>query len=251
MADPTYPGGAEALIAQWEQRRAPILGNPDEGFALDMDLAALNVRRVPDTIPDLAKPASDYAKKRHALAKDLRGKSELALLNGLLIAHLRKRSYPAVAPALFCRIWVEQAAAMLAELPTRWLISSAITFAEHGPSEADRQVGQSLNILFSMMKLYEFERQFSGAEAATAYDVRQRRKDALPMGMPDFALATGGLDINLLAPIWKAARAAPVITPLACHLLTALNDDPGNLFRRINTMRHAKRKQLATSATKG
>lgn len=244
-SDPTYAGGGTALINHWEQRRAPITSHPDEGFAPETDLAALLSRRLPDSAPDLARPASGFAKKRHKLAKDLAGHSELALLNAVLIAHLRKRAYPDHAPALFRRIWAEQGAALLAELPMRWLISSAITFAEHGPTEADRHVGQSLNILFSVMKLYEFERQFSGVDAATPFDLGQRRKEALPMGMPDFALATGGLDVNLLAPIWKAAEAAPAIAPLACHLLTALNHDRGNIFRRINAMRHEKRAQLA------
>lgn len=250
MADPIYPGGAEALIAHWEQRRAPILANPGEGFTLDMDLDALRFQLVPDTLPPPEKPASDHARKRHALAKDLIGKSELALLNALLIAHLRKRSFPSVAPAVFCRIWTEHAAGMLAELPMRWLISSAITFADHGPTEADRLVGQSLNILFSLMKLYEFERQFTGLGASAVHDLQQRRKEALPMGMPDFALATGGLDINLLAPIWKAAQDAPAIGPLACHLLAALNEDQGNLFRRIKAMRHRKRAQLAAKGVR-
>lgn len=244
-SDPTYAGGAAALIEHWEQRRAPIVCRPDEGFAPETDLAALLRQRVPDSAPDLARPASGFAKKRHNLAKDLAGHSELALLNALLIAHLRKRSYPNHAPALFRRIWAEQGNALLGDLPMRWLISSAITFAEHGPTEADRHVGQSLNIMFSLMKLYEFERQFSGVDAATPFDPGKRSNEPLPLGMPDFALATGGLDINLLAPIWKAAEAAPAIAPLACHLLNALNHDRGNIFRRINAMRHEKRSQLA------
>ena len=248
--DPTYAGGASALIAHWEVRRAPIQCYPGEGLPLDPVLAAMALRQVPVDVPDLAKPASDFAKKRQALMKDLGGFSELAVLNGLVIAHLRKRDYPDHAPALFRRIWVEQAAALLAELPMRWLISSAITFADHGPTEADRHVGQSLNILFSVMKLYEFERQFSGTDAATPFDLGARRKEALPLGMPDFSLASGGLDINLLAPIWQAAKTAPAISPLACHLLTALNMDAGNLFRRINTMRSEKRKQLVDKAAK-
>lgn len=247
---PTYTGGAEALIAHWEQRRAPIAQHAGEGFASDVDLATLALRPVPDQLPALTKPASDFAKKRRALEQDLAGHSELAVLNALLIAHLRKRSFPDHAPALFCRIWAEQGAALLAELPMRWLISSAITFAAHGPTEADRHVGQSLNILFSLMKLYEFERQFSGVSATEPFKLGQRHKEALPLGMPDFALATGGLDTNLLAPIWQAAQSAPAIGPLACRLLAELNDDPGTLFRRINVMRMVKRKQQETKAAK-
>ena len=247
--DPTYAGGAEALIAIWEVRRAPIVCADREALpAPDIDLAALLNLRVPQQSPDPVKPASSFAKKRHGLASDFAGKSELALLNALVIAHLRKRSYPDHAPALFRRIWAEHCAALLAELPMRWLISSAITFGEHGPSEADRHVGISLNILFSLMKLYEFERQFSGVAATSVYPLDGRLKTPLPLGMPEFSLGSGGLDINLLAPIWQAADRAPAIAPLTCHLLDALNHDPGTLFRRINAMRQTKRAQLAMKA---
>jgi hypothetical protein len=58
--------------------------------------------------------------------------------------------------------------------------------------------------------------------------------------MPHFNLGTGGLDINLLAPIWAEARTVPVVGPLAGHLLQRLNTDPGNLFRRIGLMRAAR-----------
>ena len=213
-----------------------------------IDLAALSNLRVLQQSPEPFKPASNFAKKRHGLAKDFAGKSELALLNALVIAHLRKRSYPDHAPALFRRIWADHGAALLAELPMRWLISSAITFAEQGPSEADRQVGQSLNILFSLMKLYEFERQFSGMAATSVYPLDGRLKSPLPLRMPEFSLGSGGLNNNLLAPIWQAAERAPAIAPLACHLLDALNHDPGTLFRRINAMRQTKRAQLAIKA---
>ena len=246
MPDPTYAGGAEALIAHWERRRDPIEHRAGEGFSPDLDLAALARTQVAAAVPEIGKPMSAFAKKRQSLIKDLTGHSELGLLNALLIAHLRKRSYPDHAPALFLRIWAEYGPEMIADLPMRWLISSAITFADHGPTEADRHVGQSLNVLFSLLKLCEFERQFSGVRAATPFDLGKRQKDPLPLGMPDFSLASGGLDINLLAPIWQAAMIATAIGPLACHLLDALNNDQGNLFRRINAMRKAKQNQQET-----
>lgn len=242
--NPTNLGGATALINHWEQRRNPIDCGPGEGLSPDIDLAALAMQFVPSLVPDLAKRASGFAKKKNALARDLAGYSELALINALVIAHLRKRSYADYVPVLFRRIWAEHTPALIAELPLRWLISSAITFAAHGPTEADRHVGQSLNMLFSLMKLYEFERQFSGQPSSTPFAIGNRRKEPLPLGMPDFALATGGLDINLLAPIWQAAMDAPAIGPLACHLLTALNQDQGTVFQRLNAMRFAKHAQL-------
>jgi hypothetical protein len=90
------------------------------------------------------------------------------------------------------------------------------------------------------MKLYEFERFHSGYAAETAFPIRRIRQRRLPLDMPHFNLGTGGLDINLLAQIWNEARKAPVVGPLACHLLQQLNQDPGNLFRRIGMMRAGK-----------
>jgi hypothetical protein len=62
----------------------------------------------------------------------------------------------------------------------------------------------------------------------------------LPMGMQRFGLRGGGLDRNLLAPIWQEAQQEPVAGPLACHLLDRLNADPRTLFRRIRKMREAR-----------
>lgn len=245
MVDETYPGGAEALIAHWEKRRAALGFGPGEALpALDADLGWFAAQKVGNV------PAgrSSFAVKRAALAAELVGFSELALLNAALISCLRKRHWPEHAPALFCRIWAEQGAALIAELPLRWLISSAITFADHGPTEADRKVGQSLNILFSMMKIYEFERTFGGTAPDKAFGIGKRVKAPLPMGMQDFSLASGGLDINLLAPIWRDARAAGAVGPLACHLLEELNRDAGTVFRRLSTMRAAKQARMAAKA---
>ncbi|MDT8856139.1 hypothetical protein RNZ50_14155 [Paracoccaceae bacterium Fryx2] len=246
----TYPDAPESLITHWERRRARLTFAPGEALPpLDVDLAALAAARLPAEVPPLAKPASPHAQKRHALMQELAGQSELALLNALLIAHLRKRRYPRNTTRLFRRIWVEQGPFLMGELSTRWLISSMITFADHGETEAQRRLRQSLNILFSLMKLYEYERSYTGLEPSRPFRNGPRNIAPLPLGMPEFALATGGLDINLLAPIWKEAQEEPVIGPLACHLLAALNADPGNLFRRITQMRVKLRRRRAARAT--
>jgi hypothetical protein len=165
------------------------------------------------------------------------GFSELAALNALLIAHLRKKRFPRHAPRLFRRLWQEEAEALLAELPARWLISSVITFGDHGWNEGQRRVGLAMNVLFSLMKLYEFERLYSGLPPDRAHPLRRSPGIALPLDMPSFSLLSGGLDINLLAQIWDMSRDEPVAGRIACHLLQALNDDPRSLFRRIGLMR--------------
>ncbi len=237
----TYPDAPDSLIGVWSQRRRRLkLAARDWFPAADLDLAPLLAARIPDTIPPLEGPQTLHAKKLHQMRVELAGKPELAAVNAILIAHLRKQRYPAHTPALFRRIWAEAGPQLMPDLPGRWLISSAITFGDHGETEAQRRVGLSINVLFSLMKLYEFERLHSGVDAATPFPLRRIRARRLPLDMPHFNLGDGGLDINLLAQIWNEARKAPVVGPLACHLLQRLNQDPRGLFRRVGMMRAGK-----------
>jgi hypothetical protein len=98
------------------------------------------------------------------------------------------------------------------------------------------------------MKLYEFERFHSGTRPETAFPSRRIGRKKLPLGMPQFSLLGGGLDVNLLAQLWHEAKDEPVAGALACHLLQRLNEDPSNLFRRIGLMRAAKHMDRMDSA---
>lgn len=234
---PTYDGAPEMLVEVWNIRRRALTFAAGEALPpLDIDLKALLAARVPEEAP-LPPKASAHAAKRHEIRRELVGYSELAALNALLIAHLRKKRHPRQARRLFLRIWQEESEALLAELPPRWLISSVITFGDHGWNEGQRRVGLAMNMLFSLMKLYEFERLFSGKPADTAFALRRRPRTDLPLDMPGFSLLQGGLDINLLAQVWSMARDEPVAGRIACHLLDQLNHDPRSLFRRIALMR--------------
>jgi hypothetical protein len=237
----TYPGAPDSLIGIWKQRRRRLkLAARDWFPPADLDLAPLLAARIPESIPPLEGPQTLHAKKLHQMRLVLGGRPELAAVNAILIAHLRKQRFPAHAPALFRRIWVEAGPQLMPKLPGRWLISSVITFGDHGETEAQRRVGLSINLLFSLMKLYEFERLHSGIAPDTPFPLRRIRHRHLPLDMPHFNLGDGGLDINLLAQIWGEAERVPVVGPLACHLLQRLNADPGNLFRRIGMMRADK-----------
>lgn len=241
----TYPDAPGNLVTLWEKRRFAL--SFAEGEALpppDCELEALIALPCPAAPESLPKGASGNSQKLMELQRDLVGHSQLALLHGLLISHLRKRSFPEHAPALFHRIWREHSAHLMETLPTRWLISALITFGDHGELADQQALGREMAMMFSLMKLYEFERLHSGLAPDEAFGLRKRSKAALPLGMPNFSLASGGLDINLLAPLWQRATAVPLAGPLACLLLERLNHDPGTMFRRISTMRDKRRAQI-------
>jgi hypothetical protein len=245
-AGPTYPGAPETVLNQWQKRRRRMAFGPGEGLpAPDVDLRPLLAATIPPPDPLPPGGVSLHAEKLHGIRTDLVGRPELAALNAILIAHLRKSRPPRDAAPLFRRIWTEHGAELMPHLPGRWLISSVITFGDHGETEAQRRIGLGMNVFFSLMKLYEFERLYSGHAPDQPFRRRRLRGKSMPLGMPNFALIGGGLDVNLLAQLWHEARSEPVAGALACHLLDRLNTDPGNLFRRIGLMRIAKRAALA------
>lgn len=242
----TYPDAPDGVIDRWNKRRGPVLYGRGEGLPpLDLDLVPLLGNRVPEGEPPPTGRLSHYKRKLWQLRRELEGQTELAVLNADLIVHLRRAEFPDHAPALFRRIWSEQGPALMADLPTRWLISSVITFGDFGETEAQRRLGLALNVLFSLIKLYEFERLTSGLGPDELFRRKRKKGSRLPLGMLDFGLDSGGLDFNLLAPIWKAAQEEPVVGPLACLLLDRLNADPANLFRRLQRMRDGRRAYLA------
>lgn len=224
------------MLERYNARRKPYRPEAVALPPLDADLGALAAQIV--TNDDLAiQTPTRWARKRARIAREFPGKSQLALLNALLISNLRKDSAPAHAPGLFQRLWREQHEHLIAQLDLRWKVSSVMTFADHGETDVQRQVGQALRMLFSMMKLYEFERLFSSQPPDQPYPVKHRLRTALPLEMEDYSIRKGGLDVNILAPVWELALTDPVIAPLADHLMQELNRDPANIFRRLHKMR--------------
>jgi hypothetical protein len=235
--DVTYPDAPDSVISRWETRRDPVPYLRGDALpALDTDLVALAEQIIPDELPAPNLRMPPYRRKLLKLRHELKGQSELAALNAILIVNLRRRDYPNHAPDLFRRIWREQGEGLMQRLPGRWLISSVITFGDVGETEAQRRIGLAMNVLFSMMKLYEAERAFSGVRGDVPFHRHAARRGRLPLGMQRFSFLSGGLDYNLLAPIWNEALAEPLAGPLACHLLDRLNADPSNIFRRIRRM---------------
>ncbi len=238
----TYPGGFPAILRQMDGRRKPLAFGRNEALPpLDTDLTVLLDRVVldPASDPDEQTPLnSSHQRKRREIRAELAGASELCALNGLLIAHLRKRAQPGHTAALFHRLWAEHADHLLAGLDLRWLVSSITTFGDHGLTDTQRQTGQAMTVLFGTMKLYETERLYSGFAPGRPFKLAARTSEALPMQMDAYSMAYGGLDVNMLGRIWQDADRDAVIRPLAHHLLDQLIADERTVFRRLAMMRH-------------
>lgn len=237
----TFPGGLPDMLDRYENRRSPFQFGTTSLPDLDIDLIELAGRTLPEsaTVPP-PKPNTSWDRKRAQIAREFVGNSELAFLNAQLISNLRKRSFPRHAPLLFCRLWDEQSDHLLSTLDLRWLVSSVQTFADHGQTATQREVGHALRMLFGMMKLYEFERRFSQLPPETPFPYQKLKHVPLPYQMKGFSLGSGGLDVNLIAPVWTKALSDTTIAPLVDHLMTELNRDPGGVFRRLKLMRKAR-----------
>ncbi|MFD1343802.1 glycosyltransferase family 2 protein [Litorisediminicola beolgyonensis] len=255
---PTYPGGISAVLAQMEGRRDPITYGPGEALApLDTDLAALRgcIVSEPADDPDEAPPfRSAYHRKRFELRREFTGGAELGFLHGLVVAHLRKRSFPDHAPALFQRLWAEEADTLLEGLDSRWLVSAITTFGDHGMTPVQRSVGLALSTLFGTMKLYETERLFSGRPPEKVFPLDNKTRGQLALEMDPYSLVGGGLDVNMLGRLWQEAEGDSVVAPLAHRLLDLLIHDPRTVFRRLAVMktrreRRAKQEIEATGTS--
>lgn len=240
-SDPSYPGGFDAILTQMEGRRDPFTYEGDEALPpLDVDFGPLKSASVDRHAPSVDGSRSTYARKLRELSEEFDGLPELMLLHGLLIAHLRRRAAPDHTAALFLRLWAEESEWLLTRLDPRWLVSAITTFGDHGATEVQRRVGQSLSVMFGLMKLYETERLYSGTTPDQAHPWAKQPKAPLAFQMDAYALGSGGLDVNMLGRLWQDAQTDPVLAPLAQHLLGLMITDERTVFRRLRLMRRAR-----------
>ena len=236
----TY-GGFDALLTRMERRRLPMQFGPEERLpSVDVDFAPLKTSLAGVVPEPYASSGTNFAFKVRELHREFDGAPELLHLHGLLIACLRRRDQPPETAPLFLRLWAEEAPFLLRHLNLRWQVSAITTFGDHGATPAQRQLGQSLSILFNVMKLYESERLYSGTPPDRPF-AGPRITHSLPLQMDTYALMNGGLDVNLLGRLWLDAERDAVIAPLARHLLQALDEDSRTVFRRLHLMRTARR----------
>ncbi len=236
--DTLYPGGIGPILQRLDRRSAPFLDAVSEVPPLDTDLQALHLKRV--AVPPSPEAGftgggrRDASRKWHAICEEFDGQSELFARHALMIAFLRRRSPPAEAVALFLRMWRDMGETLAQELPIRWLISAAATFADHGATLEQRQGGLGFYMLFDLIKLHDSERRVSGRPNDHGF-VWKRSKEMhdLAFDMQPYSLRQGDLDLNMIGRLWDYADADPVFQPLGMRMLELLLADKRSVFGRI------------------
>jgi len=234
----TYRGGfAKLVISDDGTRFAPYPGMAEVLEALaapGFDRLAETIVTAPANLPEKLRSA---AEKLAGLKNEFHGQSALLVLHALCIVASRRVDPPALAQQLFLALWREKSAYLLKHLDMRWKISALQTFESFGSQEIQRVSAAELSVFFSMIKLYESERFYSGLTPDQPFGTENRARADLPLEMSLYSLRKGDLDRNVLGRLWTRAEADPVLRPLACHLLLAVNRSPNILFRRLRHMR--------------
>ncbi|MEM6758389.1 MAG: hypothetical protein AAF601_02815 [Pseudomonadota bacterium] len=240
--DAIYRGGFARLMRRLDRTTFPLNGAAARLPALDVDLAEWHRRTVPKAVgvvDDL--PRFDVARKWLELQYEFEGQSQLFWLHAVLIALSRRRDPPPDALPLFFRIWAEQGQLMARDLPVRWLISSATTFADCGTNADQRALGMGLSLLFDLIKLHESERRGSGLAGDQRTEmVPTSARAPIAFDMSPYSLTNGDLDKVMLARLWRLAERDPVIQPLATRMLQMVMTDQRTVFARIRAGRPPK-----------
>lgn len=240
--DVTYEGGLDDLIHRSRLRKFTFEGTDDWLAWLDQTLDDLEPLKAEVIVPTRLKfKDRTMNSKVQRTAQELEGESGFLHAYAVLIATLRRDDPPKLAVDLFHRLWVEERDWFMANLSTRWLISSAVTFRDVGRTANLRLTGTVLALFFDMMKLYETERLFAPARPTVPFDNGPPKNARLPMEMDAFAIRDGDLERNMMVYVWSICRDSdPLINPIAMELMERMNKDPHTLFRRFRKMRRLK-----------
>lgn len=238
MDDTIYVNGFARILTLYERRQKPFI---DPLAALppgDVDLDAL-AQEVIVGSHFTTTPADRYAAltKYQSLLEEFRGQSELYAVHAMCISILRRDAPPPEAVALFHRIWREQGAKLARDLPVRWLISAAATFADHGDNADLRAGGMGLYMLFDLIKLHDSERRVSARRNDRPFKANADRpfRDDLAFGMEAYSLSRGDLDRTMLARLWQISEREPTLKPLGIRMLRLVMTDRRSIFSRVQT----------------
>lgn len=234
-----YAGGYKQLMRDRQKRCKPF---KDVDIVLppaDIDLKALLAEIVEAPGGPLPDKDDLFARSKWAkLQHEFDGKSALLLLHGMMIALSRRSDPPEVALGVFHRCWEETGEELAQMLSTRWLVSAAVTFAEHGRTGDQRALGMGLSVLFDITKLNDSERRLSGRDTRDPF-VREDggRLFDMPFGLSPYAMRKGDLDRVVLGRLWELTQKDDVMRPLGEALLTTVMTDRRSVFARLQKIK--------------
>lgn len=238
-----YGGGFHSLVNDYEGRREPFtnIESVFPNWELDLEEAKKQMVPKPVEVP-VHLEKTDIRHKEASLLGKLQGECQLVYLHALVIAIIRKRSFPDEALALFFRMWAEQGSFLAKTLGIRWQISAATTFAEHGLTLPQRSVGMGLSVLFDSIKLHESERRRSGQVSSKPFPfTKTEGPNPFPLGMSPISIKFSDIDRFLLARLWVQAEEDPLIYPLARSMLLELISDENTVFARLKQLKNKHR----------
>ncbi len=163
----------------------------------------------------------DFDQHLENLRNRLAGRREIELHNAIAISYLRRKTRHADhAKALFFRIWDEKGPDLIDEMSTRWIISTLMTFADHGRTEAERTCGALGYAYGALIVSAETERCYW--DDSTDPEISRTSPDHQRFGLngsPAFELGTSNHLINLNAFVYDHALRTPVVGPILEKLM--------------------------------
>lgn len=242
MSFKVYSEGIYTVVKGYERRRKQFIDGSGQIPNEDVDLNLIKsqiVARSEEITEEFS--SRNLSFKASEFQNEFKGQSNLLFLHALVIAVLRRRKPPEKAVRLFQRMWKEQGEFLVEELNTRWKISAATTFAEHGSTFEQRSVGMGLSILFDSMKMHDSERRRTGQPGRVPFPRKPgTRMFPLPFGLAPYSLHDGDLDRNILARLWIQASEDETIFPLARSMLFEILSDQRSIFARVQKLRQRR-----------
>jgi len=238
-----YGSGFHGLMNTRDKKQRPYKDPQRYLPSADCDFDILQGETISAPAGDLDMPlANTIACRDYEYRTEFTGQSQLLYIHAMLIANLRRNGAAPEVADLFHRLWAEKGAFLAENLPMRWRISAATTFADWGVTMDQRSLGMGLSILFDMIKFTESERRFLGREGDETL-VRSEKTDDIDIAfdMQPYSFHNGDLDRNMLARLWDLAEGERVMFPLAKAMLCALMTDQRTIFARAQGFKNRNR----------
>lgn len=242
---------AMPVLSRLAMHRLPLHNDaPNLLPPVKFNIAAAFNARLPDNVTAEPGDRRDFVAHEAALRARLGGHREIEFLNALAISYLRRRTpHEDHARALFFRIWDECGEDLVKDMNTRWLISTLMTFADHGRTEEERSAGALGYLYGAMLVASETERAYWPEGAAPEIEATSASTERFGLnGAPPFELGTSDHLTNLHAFIYRHGRTSAVTAPIVERLMLRVRYSD-TMFSRFDEAR--VRLQLGTRGEAG